>query len=666
MAQIPENPLLRLDDPEPESRRTAGPRFVQVRQFTPNQQRGASAGRQFGRLGDVLDQNRDPLELRADPQGMAPERLLVFELTGDVANFARAAVRVPGLEFVGAEDLDEDDEDRNPVLYLLIPDAAALKQLLSLWRDWLANRALPRGFAPWRDLFLQLRDIRPWGPKDRVTAEDLAVLAEEHADANGLVRLEVELVLRAQGEAVETAARNAILAVNGQVISRTRIDGAGYHALLANVPMEELIRICAREYNGLVAEEAILHIRPQSISQVTLFDAHEDFPFELPDAPTGDPIGAIFDAVPLAAHPYLDGRLTVEDMFNLEPAAVGLRLHGTAMASAVVHGDLNAGLLPALDRKVLFVNVMYASGVVNEGERFPDRLPADMFHEAIVRMIEGEEALAPNVIVVNASLGDRNKPFTGHMSGWARVIDFLAFRYGILFVVSAGNQLDDLETGDMNSTAFEALSDNERARTALKASGLSMANRRILAPAEAINVLTVGGAHGDAHPATTPLPQSTFDVWADTGLCNVSSALGPGQGGATKPDILAAGGRHHVRLLPAGNGHRLRPMGISAAHFGGIRVAVPPIPPNTALTSRTIGTSVAAALTTGLAIRAHEILESTYDDFLDIPGPQRACCSNHCWYTLHVGATRATSLLMFWVHRIRRSTCVKKIMFGAI
>ena len=55
------------------------------------------------------------MELRTDPQGMAPERLLVFELTGDVANFARAASRIPGLEFVGAEELGEDDDDKNPV-----------------------------------------------------------------------------------------------------------------------------------------------------------------------------------------------------------------------------------------------------------------------------------------------------------------------------------------------------------------------------------------------------------------------------------------------------------------------------------------------------------------------------------------------------------------------
>jgi hypothetical protein len=163
MAQIPENPLLRLNAPVLQPRQTGGPGFQPARKFTLGQQRRSGAARQFRRLGEVLDQDRDPLELRADPQGMAPERLLVFELTGDVANFARAAARVPGLEFVGAEDLEADDDDKNPVLYLLIPDAAALRQLLSMWRDWLADKGLPRGFTPWQNLFLQLRDIRPLG-----------------------------------------------------------------------------------------------------------------------------------------------------------------------------------------------------------------------------------------------------------------------------------------------------------------------------------------------------------------------------------------------------------------------------------------------------------------------------------------------------------------------
>jgi hypothetical protein len=38
------------------------------------------------------------------------------------------------------------------------------------------------------------------------------------------------------------------------------------------------------------------------------------FHLNLPNAPTDNPIGAIFDAVPLAAHPFLEGRLVVEEM----------------------------------------------------------------------------------------------------------------------------------------------------------------------------------------------------------------------------------------------------------------------------------------------------------------------------------------------------------------
>jgi hypothetical protein len=564
---------------------------------------------------------------------MAPERLLVFELTGSVSNFAKAAARVPGLEFIGAEDLDEDEDDKSPVLYLLVPDAVALRQMLSLWRTWIDDKALPRGFAPWRDLFLQLRAIRPWGPRDRVTAEDLAVLAEEHADEQGRIRVEIELVYRRDGNTAEQGARQALAAVNAEVISATRIEGANYHALLAYIPQVELLRIIELGNKGLVAEEAILHIRPQSVTQIDLIEIEDDNQAAPPGQPQASPIAAIFDAVPLAGHPRLSNRLVVDDMFDLEPLSVGPRLHGTAMASAVLFGDLNDPM-PPTDRRVYFVNVMYAPGGPDNQERFPDKLPADLFHEAIVRMKDGPEASAPDVILVNVSLGDKNKPFAGQLSGWARVVDYLAFRYGLLVVISAGNHFHPLEATDIDTATFEALSAPEKAKAALRLSGLSMASRRLLAPSEAINALTVGGLHGDAHPMPPALPAWIFDVWADTGLCNVSSALGPGYGGSTKPDVLANGGRHHVRLSPAGGSYLLTPLTNAASTFGGIKVAVPPNPPSMANTGRTIGTSVAAALTTGLAIRAHEALEATYDDFIDISGAHRAlllkCLLTHC------------------------------------
>lgn len=99
-----------------------------------------------------------------------------------------------------------------------------------------------------------------------------------------------------------------------------------------------------------------------------------------------------------------------------------------------------------------------------------------------------------------------------------------------------------------------------------------------------------------------------------------------GYGGATKPEILAPGGKHHVRLAPHGDHHRLHPLGLNAGAFGGIAVAAPPsatsLGPN--VVARSVGTSVAAALTTGVATRAHEALEAAYPDFGGLPSVQRA------------------------------------------
>ena len=61
---------------------------------------------------------RDPaaLELRADPAALAPERLLVFEVRGSIAVFAKAVSRVPGLELIDEEELPSD-EDAAPVAW---------------------------------------------------------------------------------------------------------------------------------------------------------------------------------------------------------------------------------------------------------------------------------------------------------------------------------------------------------------------------------------------------------------------------------------------------------------------------------------------------------------------------------------------------------------------
>ena len=128
---------------------------------------------------------------------IAPERALVLEVAGSIGDFHALVGQVDGLEFLADEETEFDpDEDFFVTdkrkgkkgkprtdklvggrLYLAMPDVRALRELLSLWNHWQRKEILPNGWSRWRDLFASLRDIRPWGPADRLTDETIGVLA---------------------------------------------------------------------------------------------------------------------------------------------------------------------------------------------------------------------------------------------------------------------------------------------------------------------------------------------------------------------------------------------------------------------------------------------------------------------------------------------------------
>jgi hypothetical protein len=138
-----------------------------------------------------------------------------------------------------------------------------------------------------------------------------------------------------------------------------------------------------------------------------------------PEARIREPIAAVFDAVPVQAHPLLAGRLAIDDPADLEASAVGTRVHGTAMASLALHGDLNDPPSP-INRRLYFRPVMHAPEFGDEVFD-NERLVVDVIVEAVMRMrANGGES----VILVNLSLGDRTKPFAGKISTWARALDY--------------------------------------------------------------------------------------------------------------------------------------------------------------------------------------------------------------------------------------------------
>ena len=219
-------PLLPLPAPEqgtPPTRRGFPPNNVPS--LSPDRQ-VQRLGPVFQRLADVLSEDRDDLTLRNDPSSLAPERALVLEVPGSQVDVQAAIRQVKGLEFLGSDealfDSDEDfyiideikekeqymnqpsigglefpDDTSQPVygrLYLSMPDIAALKQLLSLWKRWQAGKALPRNFTKWRDIFAILHSIRPWGPDDRLSQETISYWQEMlNEDPKAMQRIEVEM-----------------------------------------------------------------------------------------------------------------------------------------------------------------------------------------------------------------------------------------------------------------------------------------------------------------------------------------------------------------------------------------------------------------------------------------------------------------------------------------
>ncbi|MCW0234735.1 MAG: S8 family peptidase [Ferrovibrio sp.] len=615
MASDPTKPLLRLEvQPNGKRRIGKGGRPPKAAGFNRRRQ-AENFGPLFNRLKEVLARDPAALELRRDPAALAPETLLVFVVRESVQDLARAINQVPGLDFIDVDELDPDADGRKPVAYMLVPDVAALRQILSLWDKWQRNEELGIGNAPWRHVFETLQDLRRWGPDDRVADWERSVLENiiENLDDDERIRVEIELVYRRNpdvGTQMEQDLRRAITDRDGEAVSSFRRDDIAYHAILADLPVIVVQGIVDREEDGLAGETAVMHIRPQSLAS-SIQVADQDEVEQINAAvPAGAPILAVLDGVPIANHPLLNGRLLVEDPLGLEEETQVInRTHGTAMASAIALGDRYRAEQP-LPRRILSVPVLRWDGGM---EAIPDdRLIVDVIYTAVTSL-RSAESDGGNVIIVNISLGNLRRPFHGQMSGWARLLDRLAWQYGILFVVSAGNVTDRFDVAPYRTTIELEADQRHRQNRILQALEGLKADRRIISPAETLNGLTVGAANQDnVPPIHRQRAVGLIDPFPEFDTSNPSSRLGPGLNNSVKPDVIFPGGREHLRPFLTGAAVALQP--VQATRSFGIRVASPPAAGDLAREGYTNGTSAAAAQASRTAHRIHDALEDTYGE----------------------------------------------------
>lgn len=639
---MPERPLLILPAPaEPAQRRKkrgGGGKF-----------HGPSRERQAERLVPRFEELQRALEarrarLQTEAADIAPEEVVVLETVRSVEGFIRAVQRIPGMEWlweVDERDLPADDDFfalddagerrlEKPLqgrLFLVFSNQAALRQMLSLWELYQADQRLPWGLGRWKSVFQWLRDVRVWGVRDRLLETGvLGDWQERAAHGQEVVPCEVELWFRRnpdQRAAAKARVEKLVQDNQGELVTEAIVEEVRYHALLARLPIgavRDFLEEAGQDADLLQCEQIQFFRAAGQMAAVLPDDERgtEDGNEEGDTPPLGEPVIALLDGLPLQAHRRLAGRLVVDDPDDFESLyPPHERRHGTSMASLILHGDLD-GAEPPLSRK-LYVRPILRPDLRDwrrtREETVPeDMLVVDLVHRAVRRLFDGdgdEPPAAPGVVVINLSIGIRDRLFDTALSPLARLLDWLAWKYKILFMVSAGNHSHPIELSVARAD-FGTLTGIALQEQILRAVAADTRRRRLLSPAEAVNVVTVAALHQDCSSA--PPPPSWLHPFTDGDLPSPINAQGMGYRRAIKPELLVDGGRIVVQesltadpLASVNIYDRTLPPGQRVAAPGRVGGEV-----NAAWHTR--GTSNATALATRAAAHLYEVLEALRTD----------------------------------------------------
>ncbi|MEO5365484.1 MAG: S8 family peptidase [Magnetococcus sp. WYHC-3] len=573
--------------------------------------------------------------------GMEPETVLVIEIAGSVDDF-KQAVEALGLEWLGEWDIDgiEPDEefyetntkgDRTDKtlkgrMFLSLANESGLQELLALWKQWTKNESLPHGKTKWRDVFNQILTIRRWGIEETLRETGMIDRWRDLLDPiqpTQAIHCQIELFYRRNPVKRQQSARSLSVLleeVGGQILGPfIDMPDIAFHAVKAQLPAKS-IRLLLEEVDAVGREidiqlfkfPGVMYFRPTGQSLV----ASQDDPGEATQFPPGvselPPVAAILDGVPNLLHDALKDRLLFDDPDNLEEKyQPGERKHGTSMASLVVHGELGGGRSLPLNRKVYFRPIMEPDP---KHPKRPEHIPDEVFFEdrierAVLRMVIGEgnvPAQAPGVKIINLSICDLERPFIHTPSPLARVLDWLSWKYRVLFCVSTGNFLDGIDVG-IFSKDFSQLSDDKKIEQVLKSMAQQLSARRLLSPAESLNALTIGALHTDESGDYTPVRRT--DLLPNSAMVSPVSRFGHGFRRSVKPEILFPGGRQLYSTpnldkdtVFERNETVLAP-GQRVAWDSRLKGEMSP-------TAHTRGTSNAAALATRSGVRIYEVLEA--------------------------------------------------------
>ena len=319
--------------------------------------------------------------------------------------------------------------------------------------------------------------------------------------------------------------------------------------------------------------------------------------------------------MPLQNHILLKERIIVDDPDGYEKNYASKdRIHGTAMSSLAIYGDLNKED-DAINHMLYVRPIMKPVEVGPDSieERIPENvLIVDLIHRAVKRIKEGDadaKAIAPEIQIINLSIGDPIRQLTTVMSPLARLIDFLAYRYKLLFIVSAGNHPNSLMYIQSSFSDFKARSIGQRNKTVWNAIVANQRHMKVLSPAESINSLSIGATYDDFCQTNETLR----GIWAvSKGLPSPISAFGKGYRGIITPDLYYFGGRKFVGDNFSGGLKWFR-----SSSEPGCRAAAPYNNGTESGEGFSFGTSDAAAQITHEAVNCIDVLADIFMDETD-------------------------------------------------
>ena len=509
-------------------------------------------------------------------------------------------------------------------LFLSMSNRKAMDELLGLWKKWDSpKKKLDRGYGAWVHIFKNLKSIRKWDIRDRIRETGVmdywrAELELRRGTASK-ISFEVELWFR-DGQGVRQEAqkkiKQLILEERGEVIAECEIEEIRFLSIKAKLPPESIEKVLGSEYTKLFSSNDVMFFRPIGQTVVEKYSDGEISTYARKEAVGGYPVVAILDGSPFVKHELLENRLIFDDPDDFDNSySFKEKKHGTAMASLVCHGELDAEE-PPLTRPV------YIRPIMKPGDMLRiEQVPEDVFLEDIIERsvrrifgVEGNErAEAPTVKVINLSIGDSFRMFFHQLSPTARLIDWLSHKYQVLFCVSAGN-LGEYFNLRINEIELKTLSKEKLIKHTITELFSDIRQRKILSPSESLNAITVGAIHSDRSKPNKL--GNRIDILPTNLLPSAFSAHGHGFRNSIKPEIYIPGGRQ-LYMYQGNNTYCIS----DSMEPPGQKVATSPVNPgeiNRYIHTR--GTSNAAALATRSTAQIFEVLnELRENSHYDIP-----------------------------------------------